>query len=38
MVYWNYGSIFACDLKKCPMSLYLPLLGTLEQCVKPAQN
>ena len=25
-VYENYGSIFACDLEKCPGSLYLPLL------------
>ena len=25
-VYGNYGSIFACDLEKCPGSLYLPLL------------
>ena len=26
-VYGNYGSIFACDLEKCPGSLYWPLLG-----------
>ena len=25
-VYGNYGSIFACDLEKCPGSLYFPLL------------
>ena len=25
-VYGNYGSIFACDLEKCPGSLYLPPL------------
>ena len=25
-IYGNYGSIFACDIKKCPGLLYLPLL------------
>ena len=25
-VYGNYGSIFACDLEKCPRSLYMSLL------------
>ena len=25
-VYGNYGSLFACDLEKCPRSLYMPLL------------
>ena len=28
-VYGNYGSIFACDLEKCPWLLYLPLLMAL---------
>ena len=28
-IYGNYGSIFACDLERCPWSLYLPLLRAL---------